>query len=719
MFLSTSLFSWLQLMAMPISWTQGNVRFIWTKRPAIDEEEICITANQLPSNIAYFPIPNDNLVDRAKRIIGTTIQQTSSKDLRTNIVHNLEEWDALCVICKYEPEEWERILLRLEQGGEPKKEIRIIDNLVKGRLKRYESKVPNAEKMPLISVAESIGNLIENEESLVPKGYLLTEAGIRYQIDEQETIYASLLAKTICPVPVIVTERSRSNDRIDFLEISWYAEDEWHRATVKRRDLDGNAWLKPLRDQGFPFAGIEHGELKEYLSSFEGVNLERLEKVESVGKLGWHRSESGDLGFFHGYEFLRHAWEGGNPRYYTEDIGTDQIARGFHCKGSLYGWSSALASTLLFFPAVRWGVYAGFSAPLLDIFDCPSFIVDYGYRTSMGKSTTLKIIASIWGNPVESDPNSAIRTWDSTYSSIGRILGNLNSLPLILDETKLAKDAQDIADVIYLVANGRERSRATVSGIQTSGTWKTVLFSSGEKPITSFTSDGGTRGRVLGFHNAPFGGKDEDVKKLIHRVTESITENYGHAGRAFVFWLLKNLNKKEQWINLWKKRRDHYASLAETAVSGRLAEYMAVIDVAAQLLPEAIEFPVPYEESVMMRVWGQVLEGVEEEAEELRALRCLYDWAQENRKRFGNGPSDSVDHCAGRWDEDGDFIAFMPTQFEQILETNELDINWVKRRFKELGWINTDKNELLKKVRMNGLPQPIRAIVLNLNAIPL
>jgi hypothetical protein len=186
-----------------------------------------------------------------------------------------------------------------------------------------------------------------------------------------------------------------------------------------------------------------------------------------------------------------------------------------------------------------------------------------------------------------------------------------------------------------------------------------------------------------------------------------------------VFWLLKNLNKKEQWINLWKKRRDHYASLAETAVSGRLAEYMAVIDVAAQLLPEAIEFPVPYEESVMMRVWGQVLEGVEEEAEELRALRCLYDWAQENRKRFGNGPSDSVDHCAGRWDEDGDFIAFMPTQFEQILETNELDINWVKRRFKELGWINTDKNELLKKVRMNGLPQPIRAIVLNLNAIPL
>jgi hypothetical protein len=61
----------------------------------------------------------------------------------------------------------------------------------------------------------------------------------------------------------------------------------------------------------------------------------------------------------------------------------------------------------------------------------------------------------------------------------------------------------------------------------------------------------------------------------------------------------------------------------------------------------------------------------------------------------------------------------MPTQFEQILETNELDINWVKRRFKELGWINTDKNELLKKVRMNGLPQPIRAIVLNLNAIPL
>jgi hypothetical protein len=223
---------------------------------------------------------------------------------------------------------------------------------------------------------------------------------------------------------------------------------------------------------------------------------------------------------------------------------------------------------------------------------------------------------------------------------------------------------------------------------------------------------------VLGFHSAPFGGKSEDAKNLIHNVTESISENYGHAGRSFVLWLLRNLDKTEQWINLWKTRRAHYASVANTATSGRLAEYMAVIDVAAQLLPEAIGFPMPYEESVMMSVWGQILEGVEEEAEELRALRCLCDWARENRKRFGNGASDNVDHYAGRWDEEGNSIAFMPTQFEQILETNELNANWIKRRFKELGWTNTDKDELLKKVRMNGLPQPVRAIVLNLDTIP-
>ena len=645
------------------------------------------------------------------------MQQTNPKEFRIRMVHHLEEQDALCVIHKYRPQEWEKILLQLEQRGEPK-EIPRIKNLIKQRLTRYEKVSPNAEEMPLVSVFEAIGNLHQGEATFVPSGYVLDEAGVRFQLDLEETTYAEILAKRICPVPLIITERSRHlSDEVEFLEISWYAEDAWHSTVIRRRDLDSNAWSKSLLDNGFPYAGVKSKEIVRYIGAFESANIDRLNQVELVSNLGWYRSGH-YTGFFYGHEFLYSAWEGGLPVYQTTDGGTEQMARGFHCKGSLETWFSSLATTFLFFPSVRLGVYAGFCAPLLDILGCPSFIVDYGYRSSMGKSTTLKIIASIWGNPVESDPNSAIRTWDSTYASIGRILGNLNSLPLILDETKLAKNAQDIADVIYLVANGQERSRATVAGIQTSGTWKTVLFSSGEKPITSFTSDGGTRGRVLGFHSAPFGGKSEDAKNLIHNVTESISENYGHAGRSFVLWLLRNLDKTEQWINLWKTRRAHYASVANTATSGRLAEYMAVIDVAAQLLPEAIGFPMPYEESVMMSVWGQILEGVEEEAEELRALRCLCDWARENRKRFGNGASDNVDHYAGRWDEEGNSIAFMPTQFEQILETNELNANWIKRRFKELGWTNTDKDELLKKVRMNGLPQPVRAIVLNLDTIP-
>lgn len=644
------------------------------------------------------------------------MQQTNPKEFRIRMVHHLEEQDALCVIHKYRPQEWEKILLQLEQRGEPK-EIPRIKNLIKQRLTRYEKVSPNAEEMPLVSVFEAIGNLHQGEATFVPSGYVLDEAGVRFQLDLEETTYAEILAKRICPVPLIITERSRHlSDEVEFLEISWYAEDAWHSTVIRRRDLDSNAWSKSLLDNGFPYAGVKSKEIVRYIGAFESANIDRLNQVELVSNLGWYRSGH-YTGFFYGHEFLYSAWEGGLPVYQTTDGGTEQMARGFHCKGSLETWFSSLATTFLFFPSVRLGVYAGFCAPLLDILGCPSFIVDYGYRSSMGKSTTLKIIASIWGNPDESDPNSVIRTWNSTYAFIGRILGHLNSLPLILDETKLAKSAQDVADVIYLVANGRERGRATSSGVEHSGAWKTVLFSSGEKPIVSFTPDGGTRGRTLGIQEAPFGDKSVEAERLIPDIIEMIAENYGHAGRAFVLWLLENMDHQDEWIHLWETKRSFYSKDTKTVVSSRLAGYMAVIDVVAQLLPEAIGFPIPYNEGDMVNVWKRILESVEEEAEELRALRSLYEWAKEHRERFGNGASEKVDHCAGRWDEDGDFIAFMPTQFESILKTNEIDIGLTKRRFRELGWINTDQDEHFKRVRMNGQAQPSRAMVLKFDVI--
>ena len=67
----------------------------------------------------------------------------------------------------------------------------------------------------------------------------------------------------------------------------------------------------------------------------------------------------------------------------------------------------------------------------------------------------LRVDASIWGDPDDTNPDSTLKTWDSTAVFRERAPAVLNSLPLILDDTKLAnKQNGDVATTIYSIAYG-------------------------------------------------------------------------------------------------------------------------------------------------------------------------------------------------------------------------------------------------------------------------
>src|SRR5262249_9142027 len=151
---------------------------------------------------------------------------------------------------------------------------------------------------------------------------------------------------------------------------------------------------------------------------------------------------------------------------------------------------------------------------------------DFSGPTSQGKTTTLRLAASCWGCPDETQQSAALGTWDSTRVWIERHSNVLHNIPLILDDTKRARRNQ-VGQTLYDVANGRGRGRGSVKGTQASGTWQTLLISSGEAPITSFTEDGGTRARVLVVWGSPFGGNDDATAQTVQGVSETICENFG------------------------------------------------------------------------------------------------------------------------------------------------------------------------------------------------
>src|SRR5262249_41242302 len=154
----------------------------------------------------------------------------------------------------------------------------------------------------------------------------------------------------------------------------------------------------------------------------------------------------------------------------------------------------------------KFGIYVACAAPMLMILGTPNIVVSDSGPTTGGKTVKLRVAGSVWGGPDETSPHTVVYTWDATPVWRGRGPRTLGSLPLILDDTMRARRPQDVQQTIYDAASGRGRGRGSPKGLAAQGAWRTVLMTSGERPLASFTQAGGTHARVLeSWATSPFG----------------------------------------------------------------------------------------------------------------------------------------------------------------------------------------------------------------------
>jgi putative DNA primase/helicase len=273
--------------------------------------------------------------------------------------------------------------------------------------------------------------------------------------------------------------------------------------------------------------------------------------------------------------------------------GDEQVADAYHAVGTLEGWVRAVRP-LAEYPRVLLALYTSFVPPLLMILQAPNFMVDWAHRASTGKTTGLRVASGVWGRPDERAPDGALATWDATRVWVERASSMLSGLPLILDDTKRAKDPRLIADLLCTVASGRGRGRGNPKSLAPTRSWRTVLLSTGEAPATSFTQDGGTRMRCLEVRGLPFGRQDEETRGLIDRLNVDLQTHYGHAGPTFVRWLLQRRRDWVRWVKQYRQTVEAYAERAKGPEAGRLAQYAAAIELAAALVHHALDLPWSY-----------------------------------------------------------------------------------------------------------------------------
>ena len=177
--------------------------------------------------------------------------------------------------------------------------------------------------------------------------------------------------------------------------------------------------------------------------------------------------------------------------------------------------------------------------------------------SSSGKSTSQRVAAAIW------DFVETLLSWRSTDNALEALLALHSDNLLILDEISQAPD-KAVSEIVYMAGNGRGKARmrsdATIKATQT---WRAMLLSSGEMKVSTRIEAAGRKsqagqdvrlvdipadaGAGLGAFENLHGYANSNVFSIA--LKDAARANCGHAGRAFLEYLTKNMDKVKEDIS--------------------------------------------------------------------------------------------------------------------------------------------------------------------------
>ena len=373
-------------------------------------------------------------------------------------------------------------------------------------------------------------------------------------------------------------------------------------------------------------------------------------------------------------------------------------------RGSLQGWAEVmrvLESETLIIPQVA--IVAALVPPLQRRLQIPNFILDLYGNTSTGKSTTLKLAASVYGRP--QDPDSLIMQWMGTQSAIEQVAGMCGELPIFLDDAQHCP-AEVKRSVVYMIANGRGKVRSGGrAGVLEVPTWNTVALSTSEEPLHESSPHEGARGRILSVGGAtpPF---RQGSATLVRALEQAVANNHGHAGEAFV----RHINGwgESEWLR-WQRRysavRVELLKSTSSNVAGRVSGYVAAIHVAAEIACPLLGLPFHPD---VLAAWVMLHIGDQESDRNqvLVGLRALADHYISNLPNFA-GDGQHMERSRATFQgiaKKGQYVAFLRNTVENVFNMRKWQPTVLLNKMSEAGvLITTEKDRHTKRVRYAGL----------------
>ena len=160
-------------------------------------------------------------------------------------------------------------------------------------------------------------------------------------------------------------------------------------------------------------------------------------------------------------------------------------------RGTLDDWKNTVGTLANDHRLLRFYTTAALAGALLHIGGFESGCFHLFGLSSMGKTTCLRIAASVWGSGAD---GGYVRTWRSTANGLEAALAGANDTCLPLDEVGQA-DGRELGQALYMATGGvgKQRMRRD-AGLKPSHVWRVLALSTGEQPIETKLNEDAKRG---------------------------------------------------------------------------------------------------------------------------------------------------------------------------------------------------------------------------------
>lgn len=542
-------------------------------------------------------------------------------------------------------------------------------------IKAYQQIEKETKKKKSRTLLENWTNFTGKYDAMKCGSWMAADDGIRtFNKDYDNEV-------VVCYHPILPVSRMRNLETgEEQIRLAYKRNHRWTEIVVPKDVISSASKIVSLSKLGVSVTSENAKLLVKYLSDVENLNDDEIPVQRSSAKLGWigegflpYDTEilfDGDMQFRNVYESIR---EHGSWQEWLEHV--RELRRSER-------------------PEIKFSLAVSFASILISRLGALPFIVDLWGESGGGKSVSMMLAASIWADPSDSQ---YIGDFKSTEVQMEVRADLLNHLPLMLDDT--SKTSSRIRDnfegVVYDLCSGKGKSRSNKElGIRRENRWKNTIMTNGERPLTSYVSQGGAINRILEIECG------KEVYQDPQYTAELFKRNYGFAGKKFV-QIIKKIDIEE----LRKMQREIQKEIFSADKMQKQSISMSVLLLADRIATDHIFCDGRY---IGVKEAENILVDKDEVSEHERCYRYLLDKINMNRQRF------DITATTEQWGViSGGYAVMYPQAVKELCRQGDYSykafLNWADRE----GIIQTDGKNQTKLKKIDG--KTVRCVFLQLD----